>query len=199
MEGRFAEARELAARASSVLEELGRAIELYTMAFWSGPLELLAGDPVAAEREAAWACDGLEASGETGFLSTMATLLAEALYAQGRLDEAEAAVERSREAATSDDFNAQAAWRASQAKILARRGEREEAERLAREAIEIIDRSDELSHQGDFRVGLAEVLQVAGRTDESIPVLEEALERYEQKENRVAADATRALLAEARG
>jgi len=29
-------------------------------------------------------------------------------------------------------------------------------------------------------------------------VLEQALERYEQKENRVSADATRALLAEAR-
>ena len=129
----------------------------------------------------------------------MAAMLADALYAQGRLDEAEAAVERSREAATSDDFNAQAMWRAGQAKILARRGEFEEAERLAREAIEIIDRSDELSHQGDFRVGLAEVLQLAGRTDESIPVLEEALERYEQKENRVAADTTRALLAELRG
>jgi class 3 adenylate cyclase/tetratricopeptide (TPR) repeat protein len=199
MQGRFEEARELAARASSILEELGRPIELYTLAFWTAPLELLAGDPVAAEREAAAACDGLEASGEKGFLSTMATLLAEALYAQGRLDEAEAAVRRSREAATSDDFNAQAAWRASQAKILACRGEHEEADRLAREAIEIIDRSDELSHQGDFRVGLAEVLQLAGRSDESIPVLEEALERYEQKENRVAADATRALLAEARG
>jgi tetratricopeptide (TPR) repeat protein len=129
----------------------------------------------------------------------MATLLAEALYAQGRLDEAEAAVERSREAATSDDFNAQAGWRAVQARILARRGELEEAERLAREAIEIIDRSDELSHQGDLRVGLAEVLQLAGRTDESIPMLEDALERYEQKENRVAAATTRALLAEARG
>jgi tetratricopeptide (TPR) repeat protein len=199
MQGRFEEGRELAARSSSILEELGRPIELHTMAFWSAPLELLAGDPVAAEREAATACDGLEAAGEKGFLSTMAAMLAEALYAQGRLDEAEAAVRRSREAATSDDFNAQAMWRAAQAKILARRGELEEAERLAREAIEIIDRSDELSHQGDFRVGLAEVLQLAGRTDESIPVLEEALERYEQKENRVAADTTRALLAEARG
>ncbi len=198
MEGRFEEARELAARASSVLEELGRPIELYTLAFWTAPLELLAGDPVAAEREAATACDGLEAAGETGFLSTMAAMLAEALYAQGRLDEAEAAVRRSREAATSDDFNAQAMWRAAQAKILARRGELEEGERLAREAIEIIDRSDELSHQGDFRVGLAEVLQLAGRTDESIPVLEQALEHYEQKQNRVAADSTRALLAEAR-
>ena len=199
MQGRFEEGRELAARASSILEELGRPIELYTLAFWTAPLELLAGDPVASEREAATACDGLEAAGEKGFLSTMAAMLAEALYAQGRLDEAEAAVRRSREAATSDDFNAQAMWRGGQAKILARRGELEEAERLAREAIEIIDRSDELSHQGDFRVGLAEVLQLAGRNDESIPVLEEALERYEQKENRVAADTTRALLAELRG
>ena len=71
--------------------------------------------------------------------------------------------------------------------------------RTCNKAIEIIDRSDERSHQGDFRVGLAEVLRLAGRTDESIPVLEEALERYEQKENRVSADTTRTLLAEAGG
>jgi tetratricopeptide (TPR) repeat protein len=199
MEGRFEEGRELVARASAALEELGRPIERYTLGFWSAPLELLAGDAVASEREAAAACDGLEAAGENGFLSTMAAMLADALYAQGRLGEAEAAVERSRETATSDDFNAQAMWRAAQAKILARRGELEEAERLAREAIEIIDRSDELSHQGDFRVGLAEVLRLAGRTDEAIPLLEEALERYEQKENRVATETTRALLAEAAG
>jgi class 3 adenylate cyclase/tetratricopeptide (TPR) repeat protein len=199
MQGRFEEGRELAARASSILAELGRPIELYTLAFWTAPLELLAGDPVAAEREAAAACDGLEAAGEKGFLSTMATLLAEALYLQGRLEEAEAAVTRSREAATSDDFNAQAAWRAVQAKILARRGDLEEGERLAREAVDIIDRSDELSHQGDLRADLAEVLQLAGRTGESIAVLEQALERYEQKENRVSADTTRALLAELRG
>jgi class 3 adenylate cyclase/tetratricopeptide (TPR) repeat protein len=199
MQGRFEEGRELVARAGSVLEELGRPIDRHTLAFWSGPLELLAGDPVAAEREAATACDALEAAGEKGFLSTMATLLADALCIQGRLDEAEAAVRRSRENATSDDFNAQAGWRAAEARILAHRGAFEEGERLAREAIEIIDRSDELSHQADFRVGLAEVLQLAGRTDESIPVLEEALERYEQKENRVAAEATRGRLAEARG
>ena len=197
MQGRFEEGRELAARASSILEELGRPIELYTMAFWSAPLELLAGDPVAAEREAATACDGLEASGEKGFLSTMATLLAEALYAQGRLDEAEAAVERSREAATSDDFNAQAAWRASQAKILARRG----AARRGRAARAGGNRDHRPQRRAEPPGRLPgrprRGAPVAGRTDESIPVLEEALERYEQKENRVSADATSALLAEA--
>jgi class 3 adenylate cyclase/tetratricopeptide (TPR) repeat protein len=199
MQGRFEEARDVAANARSLLQELGRPLDIYTLAFWTGPLEMLAGNPVAAERDAAAACDGLEAAGEKGWLSTMATLLADALYAQGRLDESEAAVQRCRDAATSDDFNAQGAWRAAQARILARRTVHEEAEQLAREAVEIIDRSDELSHQGDVRVSLAEVLRLAGRTEESIPVLEEALERYEQKENRVAADSTRALLANARG
>jgi hypothetical protein len=56
-----------------------------------------------------------------------------------------------------------------------------------------------LSHQADFRVTLAEVLRLAGRTDESISLLEQALERYEQKGNRVSADATRALLDENAG
>jgi class 3 adenylate cyclase/tetratricopeptide (TPR) repeat protein len=199
MQGRFDEARALLADARSILEEMGRPLELYTLGFWSGPLELLAGDPVAAERVVAEACDGLAAAGEKGWLSTMATMLADSLTAQDRLDEADAAVRLSREAATSDDFNAQAAWRASQAKILTRRGQLEEAERLTREAVDLIDRSDELSHQADFRVTLAEVVGLAGRTDESISLLEQALERYEQKGNRVSADATRALLDENAG
>jgi hypothetical protein len=60
-------------------------------------------------------------------------------------------------------------------------------------------RSPGLSHQADFRVTLAEVLRLAGRPDESISLLEQALERYEQKGNRVSADATRALLDENAG
>jgi tetratricopeptide (TPR) repeat protein len=196
MQGRFEEGRELAARASSILAELGRPIELYTLAFWTAPLELLAGDPVASEREAAAACDGLEAAGENGFLSTMAAMLADALYAQGRLDEAEAAVQRSRESATSDDFNAQAMWRSGGAKLLARRGQFDEAERLGREAVAWIDGSDELNNQADVRMDLVEVLRLAERPAEAREVLSEALARYKQKGNEVMTAKAQALLDE---
>jgi class 3 adenylate cyclase/tetratricopeptide (TPR) repeat protein len=80
MQGRFDEARDLLARARSTLEELGLPLDIYTLAFWSGPVEILAGNPAAAERELAAGCQGLEASGETGWLSTMAAFHAETLY-----------------------------------------------------------------------------------------------------------------------
>ena len=113
-----------------------------------------------------------------------------------RLDAAEDAVRVSREAATSDDYNAQAMWRSGGAKILARRGQFDEAERLGREAVAWIDGSDELNNQAEVRRDLAEVLRLAGRDDEAREVLAEALARYEQKGNEVMTAKARALLDE---
>ena len=194
MQGRFDEARQLMAHARSTLEDLGRPLDVSTMAFWTGPLELLAGNPLAAERELGAACDVLDGAGERGWLSTMASMHAEALYALDRLDDAETAARRSREAATSDDYNAQALWRSTQAKVLAIRGEAPDAEELAREAVAIIDRTDEINHQADVRRGFAEVLRLAGRAEEARSQLEQALELYEQKGNVVMAERARALL-----
>jgi tetratricopeptide (TPR) repeat protein len=196
MQGRFEEGRELLARARSMLEELGRPIDLATLAFWSGPLELLAGDLEAAERELGAACEVLEAAGEKGWLSTMSAFRAWVLDGLRRLDAAEDAVRVSREAATSDDYNAQAMWRSGGAKILARRGQFDEAERLGREAVAWIDGSDELNNQAEVRKDLAEVFRLADRPAEAREVLSEALARYEQKGNEVMTDRTRVLLDE---
>jgi len=133
MQGRFEEARELVALAHSTLDELGQPLYLATLAFWSGPLEMLAGDVVAAERELGAACDVFQAAGEQGWLSTMSGFHAVALDALGRVEEAEEAVRVSKDAATSDDYNAQAFWRWGEAKVLARRGRFDEAERIGRE------------------------------------------------------------------
>ena len=55
---------------------------------YSGAVELLAGDPAAAEREFRAGLATLEAIGEKGNLSTVAAYLAEALAAQEKDDEA---------------------------------------------------------------------------------------------------------------
>ncbi|MGZ4319009.1 MAG: AAA family ATPase [Gaiellaceae bacterium] len=196
MQGRFEEARELLARARSMLEELGRPMDLATLAFWSGPLEVLAGDLEAAERELGASCEVLEAAGEKGWLSTMSAYRAWVLDELGRLDAAEDANRVSRAAATSDDYNAQAMWRSGGAKILARRGQFDEAERLGREAVAWIDRSDELNNQAEVRTDLAEVLRLAERPAEAREVLTEALARYEQKGNEVMTAKAQALLDE---
>jgi class 3 adenylate cyclase/tetratricopeptide (TPR) repeat protein len=193
MQGRFDEARTLLARSRSILEELARPLDVSTLAFWTGPLELLAGDPAAAERDLGPACEELQSRGETGWLSTMASLRAEALYALDRVGEAGEAVRVSRDAATSDDYNAQALWRCAEAKLLARRGQFDEAERLAREGVALSDRSDELNNRAEVRMGLVEVLRLAQRPDEAIRVLEQALELYDQKGNLVGTGSARVL------
>jgi class 3 adenylate cyclase/tetratricopeptide (TPR) repeat protein len=196
MQGRFDEAREMLAEARAIFDELGRKVDAVTLAFWTGPLELLAGNPAEAARETGEACDFLENAGEHGWLSTMATTYANALCEQGLFDEAEAAAARSRDAATSDDSNAQALWRVSMARALAHKGQHDEAERLADEAIPWIDRTDELNNRADVRSYAAEAYRLGGRRDKEVKALEEALERYEQKGNVVMAERTRALLDE---
>ena len=193
MQGRFDEARALLAEARAIHEELARPIDLSTLAFWSGPLELLAGDPAAAEREVRPACELLDSRDEKGWLSTMIMFLGESLYQQDRYDEAAATVPVGREAATSDDYNAQALWRWMEAKLLARRGSFDEAQRLAREAVEVIGRTDEIDNQARVWLGLVEVERLAGRVDEAIRALDEALARFERKGNLVLIERSRAL------
>jgi ATP/maltotriose-dependent transcriptional regulator MalT len=193
MEGRFDEARRLLAHARATAEDLNRPHHESTSAFFSAPLELVAGDAAAAEHLYRHACDTLEAAGEKGFLSTLAAGLADTLYVLGRLEDAEAETRRSRDAATSDDHSAQAQWRSVEAKILARRGRLDEAEALGREAVALIDLTDELNHRAQTWLALAEVLQLAHRSSEAATVAEEARRLYEQKGNAVMASRAAAL------
>ena len=97
---------------------------------------------------------------------------------------------RQREVAASDDFDPQLRWRSVQAKVLARRGEFEEAETLSREALAIAAGTDWHRMHADALVDLAEVLRLAGRADETAQALREAIELYERKQD--LADAKRA-------
>jgi Flp pilus assembly protein TadD len=92
----------------------------------------------------------------------------------------------------------QALWRQAQALVLSSRGEHEEAERLAREAVAIMEPTDGLNSQGEALEDLASVLDVAGRTDEAATALEQALDRYERKCNLVMADRIRRKLVQLR-
>jgi hypothetical protein len=73
------------------------------------------------------------------------------------------------------------------AKVLARRGKRAEAERLARQAVAIGEGTDLLNMQGDANADLAEVLLLSGKTTEATAAYEQALDRYELKGNLVMA------------
>jgi tetratricopeptide (TPR) repeat protein len=95
-----------------------------------------------------------------------------------------------------EDVDAQVGWRRVRAKLLARRGDVEEAERLAREAMALAARTDYLDLRAHTSADLAEVLRLAGRPQASAAASEEAIRLYEQKGNIVAARRLRRLLAD---
>ena len=141
-------------------------------------------------------CDRLEAHHRLNNLSTYAPWLARSLCALGRYEEAEPLAQRGRALGHDEDLMTQALWRQAQARVLAHRGQHLEAEALAREAVEIIERTDGLNFQGDALCDLAEVLTAAGRASEAAATLEQALDRYERKRNLAMARRVRERLTE---
>jgi predicted ATPase/DNA-binding SARP family transcriptional activator len=194
MAGVFGEARELVAAHKELVQELGLRVSAASAAETYGIVEMLAGDPAAAERELGWGYGVLEEIGETQNFPDLAAKLSDAFYAQGR-DERALELSKVSEAATApDDLSPGVQWRAVRAKLLARQGDPEPAEALAREAVAIAAETDFLVLRGDALMDLAEVLRPAGRETDAVPLVEQALELYEQKGNVVAAERARAIL-----
>jgi class 3 adenylate cyclase/tetratricopeptide (TPR) repeat protein len=195
MQGRFGVARDLIARAAELAQEIGLEYALGAVAQQGGYIELLAGDAPAAERWLRLAWEAIERMGDWSHLPTTAPLLANALLEQGRDDEALRLTEVGERGSVPGDVDAEIGWRRARAKLLARRGDLEEAERLAHEAKARAARTDYLDLHAWVSADLGEVLRLAGRPEESAAALEEALRLYEQKGNVVAATRVRALLA----
>jgi class 3 adenylate cyclase/tetratricopeptide (TPR) repeat protein len=193
MHGEFDTARDLYTRARLMLEELGRSVVAASTSQQSCRVEMLAGDPAAAERELRRDFAELSEMGERYFLSTAAGELAQAVYAQGRYAEAEELTREAEELSAEDDLTSQALWRSGRAKTLARRGLGAEAEELAREAFELLEGTDALILQADALEDLAEVLALA-ETDGARECLEDALDLLERKGDVVSAERVRASL-----
>jgi class 3 adenylate cyclase/tetratricopeptide (TPR) repeat protein len=181
MAGRAEEARAAIVAATALAHELGLAVMAAGIVADAGRVEAFAGDPVAAERLARPGLDELERIGNHGHWVTAAIAVADALYEQGRFDETEAIVDRTKAWAMEDDSDPQVGWRRIKAKILAGRGELETAERLGREAVAIGEQTDYLENHGLACADLAEVLELAGKQDEARLQLERALRLFEQK------------------
>ncbi len=195
MLGRFDEARTIMADVRAKRAGAGGGMNRAVLSGSSMFLELLAGDPAAAADSGREAMRLWDEFGERGYASGTAGGLAQALYELDRLDEAETWAGRAAELGATDDKATQQLWRQVKAKVLARRGEQAEAERLAREAVAIGEETDQLDAVADAYGDLGEVLLLAGRADEAAAAFGEALARYERKENLVMAERTRARLA----
>jgi DNA-binding SARP family transcriptional activator len=193
MQDRAAEAGRLLARGMAAFEELGVTMTS-SVTHPASFVAMLAGDAATAEAHLRRDYEGLEAMGEKGYLATTAAFLAQAIAAQGRLEEAERFIAVSREAAGEDDWSAQMVWQGLQARILAARGRLAEAEALARSAVALAARTDFLNQHGDALLELATVLAAAGRTAEAQAAVGDALDLYRRKGNLVAAAGARRRL-----
>src|SRR5207344_2021340 len=137
MRGRFDEARELHRRGARTYADLSEEARLTRLTAVGTRIELLAGDRKAAERELRSAYETYEARGENGSVAAVAASLARLASEVGRDDEADRLARLAERSARSDDLTTQVRLRAAQAKVLARQGRLDEAESLAREALDL--------------------------------------------------------------
>jgi ATP/maltotriose-dependent transcriptional regulator MalT len=196
MLGRFEGVRDRIDQAEAILNDLGLTLMALHSEEVRGAVEMLAGEPAAAERYLRRTYEGLERLGERGFLSTTAAELAQAVYAQGRYEEAEQFAAIGEEAGASDDIATQLPLRGIRAKVAARRGQSAEAEMTARGAVELARGTDALGLHGEALMDLAEVLALSGRTDEALNALDEAARLFDSKAIVVSARRARAARAE---
>ena len=192
MEHHGAEADALFENARAIIASAGEWVWIATV--WHSFIHVWRGEHTG-EAELRPAYDSLKAIGEKSHFSSIAHALANVVYAEGRYDEAEQLTRDCEAACRENDVHSQVLWRSIRARVFAQRHEFDEAERLAREAIEFAATSDFLPAHAEASEDLAEVLELAGRTVDSAKALEAALALYEEKGNLLAADGARTHLA----
>ncbi len=184
-------------KANETLDQLGSLAS--SVSHHEALVRMLAGRPELAEVPLRLGLERLEPLTDSGLLATTAAMLAQAVYAQGRVREADELCQRAADAVAPDDIVTQAIWRSVRAKVLARDGRCDAALTLAREAIDLMQATDLLSHRADAMLDLAEVLRSCSRREESRSAVETALGLYETKGNLAAAIRARSLLAASQG
>jgi class 3 adenylate cyclase/tetratricopeptide (TPR) repeat protein len=187
MNGEFDAARALVRDARALLQELGQGVVAASTGIDLLMVEWLAGDSAAAEPAVRADMAFLAEAGETYYLPTLAALLARAVREQGRDAEALELSRTAEQLAAADDLDSQSLWRSVRAPIVARAGQLDEAEALARSAVEMALQSDAPTAQADTLMELASVLRIAGREDQARAALGRARALYLAKGDRISA------------
>jgi class 3 adenylate cyclase/tetratricopeptide (TPR) repeat protein len=185
--GRFEEARDRLERSKSICRELGIAYGLAEAHSAGAAMEMLAGDPCAAERELRDAIRVATEMGASRYVALYRTKLARVLISQDKDEDAIAELEQA------SDIYGDPAWKISRARVLARRGETEEAVVLAQNAIASMTDSDNITAHAEIQVEFAEVLRAHGDLVGADHALAEAVGLHEAKGNSLSADACRQL------
>jgi len=196
MLGHAEEARTSAERGRAILEDLAPTVfTVMRVASQVGTTEELLGNLDRAEAVMRPALERFTAMDEKGFLSTLAPQLGRVVALLGRLDEAEELARVGRDAAPADDWSSQVLWRLAMALALAGREDLVEAERMAREAVELCEGSDYLPQIGQAWSDLGHVLLLAGKKDQAREAFRQALAMFEAKDLMVGAAQVREDLA----
>ncbi len=193
MAGEFDEARSSCREGKEILEALGQGVGAAALTTWSSAIELLAGEPGAAERELRPALEQLQEIGEHGNVASIAAQLAEALHAQGRSEEALAATLTSEDASSPDDVHAQISWRVARAKALAQLSRGREAQEVGTAAVELAGTTDSPVFAAESLLALAEAHAAAGDAEEGRDAAANAQQLFEAKGNVIAARRARVL------
>ena len=184
--------RDLVAAARAAFEDLGQpaSAAIYCGGVL-GEVELLAGNAPAAELILRELCLELERTNHLSHLASRAGDLAEALYAQGRLGEAEEWALVGEHHSAADDLDAKLSWLPVRAKVAAARGALDDAEELIDAAVIASEATDALNRRAKVHSDLAEVQRLAGRLREAASAYERAVAFFEQKGNRMGAERAR--------
>jgi tetratricopeptide (TPR) repeat protein len=193
MRGDFEEARQLVKSARGITVDLGLLTQAAD-AISTAIIEQLRGELDGAEVALRDAYRKAEDMGGVGPQANVAGMLARVLLLRGRIEEAEDMTRACERIAPDHQIDAQIKWRAIRAVILARRGDLEQAEDLAGQAIDLADDSDQVDSRAEAHVDLAEVLRLSGRHGEAARELELAVWLYKEKGNEVAERNARKLL-----
>ena len=188
--GAFDQAREFATRCRAFYRDTGQQSTFDFFAEMDGDIEMIAGDPAAAERVIRESYDALRARGEESL--NLAAFLARSICLQERWDDAEPYA-TSAASEMGSFFGAIA--KGSLARVRAHQGRVGDAEILAREAVAQLEGTDFLTDRADILTDAADVLLVAGRAREAADALDLALTLYEQKGDTVTPPRIRATLA----
>jgi hypothetical protein len=186
MEGKFDVARGLYAESVAVYDEFGLRFRRAVRSMLGAQIEMLAGDPVAAEHELRIGYAMLEEMGEQGARSTVAAMLADVLSIRADDVETERFVQIARETAADTDVMTQVLWRRALARATARQDDAATAEALAHEALRLSETTDSLDLRAGSLVALADVLREAGTPADGDSHLEDARALYEAKGNSAA-------------
>ncbi|MDP9234798.1 MAG: AAA family ATPase [Actinomycetota bacterium] len=182
--GEFDRARQLMTEGQERLIERGYVFDARAFDMARAAIELKADNPAGAEAVLMRACELFERQGALAYLSTAAATLAEALYVQGRLDDALHWANVSASTTADDDMASHVAFRSVLSKILARKGDIEAATRIAEEVLELADRTPEASSlRADCLKDVAETFEIIGDPKRAVTLWRGALEEYGRKKD----------------